>query len=79
MSIPPIKTVNSCGKTSRPEPAQEPKQPQGEPGNAPEGEPGNDWVTPEAERPPKQRDGTVADPHRHATKPFKASGDWNHE
>jgi len=40
--------------------AQEPNQPQGEPGNVPEGEPGNDWQTPEAELPLKQSDGTSA-------------------
>jgi len=79
MSTPHIKRVNSCGKTSRPEPVEEPNQPQREPGNTAEGEPGNDWVTPEAERPPKQSEGSVADPHRHTTGPIKASAAGNSE
>jgi hypothetical protein len=45
-----------------PEPAPEPNQPQGEPGNVPEREPGNHWVTPEAELPLKRSDGTTAEP-----------------
>jgi hypothetical protein len=48
---------------------QEPTRPQREPGNAPEGEPGNAWVTPEAERPPRRREGTVSDPDQYPSEP----------
>ena len=53
-------------KPTQPEPAPErlpePTRPRPEPGNAPEGEPGNRWATPEAERPPKRREGMMSDP-----------------
>ena len=52
------------------EPSQKSRQPQREPGNAPEAEPGNEWMTPEAERPPKREEGIVSDPDRYATGPL---------
>lgn len=45
-----------------PDPTPEPVRPQREPGNA--------WVTPDAERPPQQREGTVSDPDRLTTEPL---------
>lgn len=53
-----------------PDPTPEPVRPQREPGNAPEGEPGNEWVTPDAERPPQRGEGTVSDPDRLTTEPL---------
>jgi hypothetical protein len=47
----------------------EPTRPRREPGNAPEGGPGNDWLTPEAERPPGREEGVVSDPDQYATRP----------
>jgi hypothetical protein len=53
-----------------PEPTREPAQPEGEPGNAPEGEPGNEWVTPDAERPPRREEAVVSDPDQYAAGPL---------
>lgn len=48
-----------------PLPETEPgNRPRGEPGNRPEAEPGNKMLPPDAENPPKRREGIVSDPDR---------------
>jgi hypothetical protein len=55
-----------------------PGQPGREAGKAPAGEPANAWVTPEAERRPRRREGTVSDPDRYPQEPLGPPGSRLH-